>query len=367
MITLRTFINPIAFALLALFTANIASASNTATPAKGEWWNAPYPTPFDASTLKNDMSFVRVEGNKLVNESGDTVVFRGVNISDPDKLSLNGKWSKAHFVAVKSYGANVVRLPVHPVAWQKRGKHEYFKLLDQAVQWANELNLYLIIDWHSIGNLKSGLYQHPMYNTTEQETQEFWRQVAFRYKGVSTIAVYELFNEPTLYNGQLGQITWDEWREINENLISIIYAHDTDVIPMVAGFNWAYDLTNVKKKPFRAKGIAYAAHPYPMKSNKPAAEKPKDWEKTWGYVAKSYPIIATEIGWMDENLPGAHVPVMDDGSYGPAIVKYMADRGISWTVWCFDPDWPPQMISDWEYTPTEQGEFFRKVMLEANK
>ncbi|WP_045856086.1 glycoside hydrolase family 5 protein [Teredinibacter purpureus] len=353
--------------LLLLFVAQLTTASPSTPAAAGEWWNQPYPSRFDSSTLNNPMSLIRVEGNAFVNEAGETVVFRGVNISDPDKLEQKGKWSKAHFEAVKAYGANVIRVPVHPVAWQKRGNNDYFTLLDQAVHWANELGMYLIIDWHSIGNLKTEMYQHPMYNTTLKETREFWRQVSFRYKGVPTIAVYELFNEPTLYSGQLGEASWDEWREINESLIKIIYSHDTDVIPLVAGFNWAYDLSEVRKKPIRAKGIAYAAHPYPTKSKKPAAEKPKDWEKTWGYVANKYPMIATELGWMRAGLPGAHIPVIDDGSYGPVIVDYLTQKNISWTVWCFDPDWPPQMISDWDYTPTEQGEFFRKVMLEQNQ
>jgi hypothetical protein len=43
-------------------------------------------------------------------------------------------------------------------------------------------------------------------------------------------------------------------------------------------------------------------------------------------------------------------------------MEYMKDRGISWTAWCFDPDWSPTMISDWDFTPTEQGAFFKTVM-----
>jgi aryl-phospho-beta-D-glucosidase BglC (GH1 family) len=35
-----------------------------------------------------------------------------------------------------------------------RGKEEYIKTLDQGVQWAGEQGLYVIIDWHSIGNLR---------------------------------------------------------------------------------------------------------------------------------------------------------------------------------------------------------------------
>ena len=32
-----------------------------------------------------------------------------------------------------------------------------------------------------------------------------------------------------------------------------------------------------------------------------------------------------------------------DEDYGRRILAYFAKKGISWTVWCFDPDWPPQM------------------------
>ena len=45
-----------------------------------------------------------------------------------------------------------------------------------------------------------------------------------------------------------------------------------------------------------------------------------------------------------------------------ALVDYTRNLGISWVVWCFDPDWAPYMFTDWEYTPTRQGTFFKKVM-----
>ena len=87
-----------------------------------------------------------------------------------DKLARAGRWSRELFEEVADWGANVVRLPVHPVAWRARGRDGYFRLLDPAVVWASELGLYLMIDWHSIGNLQSGLFQHPLYDTTRPET-----------------------------------------------------------------------------------------------------------------------------------------------------------------------------------------------------
>lgn len=357
-------------ALLAALVATSATAYDPKAGPQvdiksGEWWNEPYPQGFDAKQLANKQSEIKVAGKLLVDEAGNTVVLRGVNIGDPDKLAKQGRWDKRVFEGAKSFGANVVRLPIHPIAWRSRGSAEYLKLIDQAVIWANELNLYLIVDWHSMGNITKELYFHPMYVTNQQETREFWRTIASRYAGLSTIAVYELFNEPTINSGKLGEVDWNEWKHFNEELISIIQAHDKNIVSLVAGFNWAYDLSKVKEAPINREQVAYAIHPYPQKvKDAPLAET---WEKQWGYVADTYPIIATELGWMRGDQKGAHVPVIDDGSYGPIISQYLEKRGISFTVWCFDPDWPPQMISDWNFTPTEQGKFFKDYMLNAAK
>lgn len=98
-------------------------------------------------------------GNKSADPQGKTVLFRGLAISDPDKLQMQGHWSKEHFEKVEEMGAMIVRIPVHPVAWRERTPAEYLKLLDEAVGWCTGLGMYVDIDWHSIGNLTTGLFQ----------------------------------------------------------------------------------------------------------------------------------------------------------------------------------------------------------------
>jgi endoglucanase len=305
------------------------------------------------------LSRIAVKGNKFITAEGTTIIFKGLNASDPDKLQRDGHWNKQYFEEAKSWGANIVRLPVHPTAWRKYAPQDYMALLDQGIQWANELQLYIIIDWHSIGNLKSELFQSPGYETTRKETFEFWRTMAKRYKDNTTVAFFELYNEPTVFNGQLGVCSWPEWKAINEEMITIIRAHGAKTIPLVAGFNWAYDLTPVAKDPINAEGIAYVSHPYPMKRDKPWEKK---WTADWGFVAEKYPLMLTEIGFCGADDRGAHVPVISDESYGDAITKYCADKGISYVVWVFDPNWSPMLISDWNFTPTRQGKYFKKVM-----
>ena len=307
----------------------------------------------------SSIEYIYVQDNKFVNELGETIVFHGVNIRDPHNLEAEGHWSLDHFQKAREWGANVIRIPVHPASWRARGEEEYLKLLDQAVEWARALKLYLIIDWHSIGNLKDEKFQNKMYVTTLQETATFWNAVSKRYAREPVVAMYELFNEPTVSGERFGEMTWDEWKAINEKLIRTIRMNHPAAVVLVAGFNWAYELRNVREDPVQADGVAYVSHPYPQKVKPPYAPK---WEADWGYVAEKYPVILTEVGFATADEKGVHVPVEGDETYGNALVDYTYDRGISWVVWCFDPNWSPLMFTDWNYTPTRQGTFFRNIM-----
>ncbi len=312
---------------------------------------------------QNILKKIKVEGNKFVSEEGKTFVFRGLNASDPENLQNAGHWDLAYFQEIKNWGANIVRFPVHPRAWKGQGKEKYLKLLDDGVQWATEVGIYVIIDWHSIGNLRTEMYQADMYETTQKETFEFWRTIAKHFKGNNTVAMFELFNEPTTYNGQLGTCSWSDWKALNEEMIGIIRANGSDAIPLVAGFNWAYDLKEIKNSPINAKGIGYVSHPYPQKRPKPWEAQ---WTNDWGFVAEKYPLILTEIGFCGADDVGAHIPVISDESYGDAITKYTAEKGISWVAWVFDPKWAPRMFSDWNFTPTRQGKYFKKALIDYN-
>ncbi|MDR3703703.1 MAG: glycoside hydrolase family 5 protein [Candidatus Sulfopaludibacter sp.] len=308
------------------------------------WWRDPAPGGRPYTTNNKKMPLISVKGNKFVDPDGNAVLFRGLAISDPDKLAMQGHWSREHFVKVKEMGTRLVRIPVHPVAWRERTPIEYVKLLDQAVEWCTDLDMYIIIDWHSIGNLTTGVYQDPMYDTTKEETYGFWRAMSRRYGNHNTVAFFELFNEPAAF----GRVSWDEWKTMVEDQIAVIRANSQQVIPLVAGFDWAYDLTPLRLNPIAAERIGYTVHPYSNK--RPQPWEPK-WEEDFGFAAAKYPLIATEFG-------GFARPA----EYGPAIIKYLEGKGISWTVWCFDPEWGPTLISDWQYTLNPSGQFAKDAM-----
>jgi aryl-phospho-beta-D-glucosidase BglC (GH1 family) len=348
------------YVVVCIISSHAFSQENTSSEDIKEWWEADYRNFPEENPRARTLPLIKVAGNKFVNSKGDTLIFRGLGISDPDKIEDQGHWNKAHFEKVKDMGANVVRIPVHPVAWRDRTPEEYLRLLERAADWCTELGLYIIIDWHSIGNLHMELFQNTMYNTTRKETYEFWRSIAFRFKGNNTIAFYELFNEPTQFNGLLGNMSWQDWKEINEDIIKLIRAYDRETIPLVAGFDWAYDLTYIRYNPIDAEGIGYVTHPYPMKRKPPWPDK---WEENFGFAADKYPVFATEIGFRHNTDE-----VIDKDHYGYIILDYLERRNISWTAWVFDPDWHPHMLTSWEtYELTPLGKFFRKSLQGINE
>ena len=306
-----------------------------------------------------ETSRISVKDNQFVDGLGNVIVFSGLNASDPDKLEKDGMWTQVYFDKVKSWGANVIRFPVHPSAWRERGQEAYIELIDRGVEMAREADLYVVIDWHSIGNLKTEKYQHERYHTTYKETFDFWKVMAHRYGDNPVVAFYELFNEPTTIRGELGDVAWNEWKIMMEDLIDLIRDNGGKGIPLVAGFNWAYDLTEISDNPIDKNGIAYVSHPYPMKREKPWAAQ---WEKDWAFVAKQYPVILTEIGFCEEGERGAHIPVIDDGSYVKEILDFTQSRGISYVVWVFDKDWSPHMIEDWDFSPSKSGKLWKEAM-----
>ena len=337
--------------LLILFiSAQLYKAQDTKT-----WFQDELRQSKEINPNAKKLSLIKVLGNKFVDSLGNTVLFRGIAISDPDKLEFQGHWSKVHFEKIKELGATIVRIPVHPLAWRNRTPEKYIKLLDEAVDWCTDLGMYVMIDWHTIGNLETELFQDPMYNTTKQETFEFWRTISRHFSKNNTVAFFELFNEPTTYNGQLGHVSWADWKKTVEIIIGIIRAYNKQTIPLVAGFDWAYDLTPIKEEPISAENIGYVTHPYPNKRKEPWVPK---WDEAFGFAAEKYPVFATEFG--DDIRTGTMD--LEGNNYGNQIIGYLEDKGISWTIWVFDPSWGGAKIKNWDYELTPGGEFFKKAM-----
>ena len=318
-------------------------------------------------------SAISVRGNLIIDEQGTEQVFRGVVAMDPvmqrmDKTNSELPWGEAYYRTMAEWGANIVRIPIHPKSWREYGKDFCISTLEQTIAWAVENQLYVIIDFHSIGFPPDWTYDNRydgLYQTDMQEIKEFWVDIAKQFKDNEAVAFYEVFNEPVYsdmnnkYRRSSDEEDWLQWRNCVEQIISMIRLMDTEKPIIVGGLSWAYDLSSVERNPIRDGQIVYATHPYPLSSNR------KNWETAFGSLKQSYPVFVTEFGYDNSDKYGLNL-YKGEGSYDKALPAYLEKNKISWTAWCFSDEWAPCLLKDKYYTPTPYGKMIKELLSRQN-
>ena len=149
------------------------------------------------------------------------------------------KYTKKDFENIKSLGCDVIRLPIN-LFYMTDGKPDYtidplfYDFLDQAIDWAEELNIYLMLDNHTSDDLAS---KNPDLETI---LAKVWKQMAGRYKNRSGYLLYEIMNEP---NG----MTTAVWGKIQQTAIDAIRSMDTQhtIVVGPSGFNTYNELNQL--------------------------------------------------------------------------------------------------------------------------
>lgn len=160
---------------------------------------------------------------------------RGVNLtnwfqaSSARQISFT-KFSEQDFIDIKSLDCDVIRLPINLQA-MTGGAPDYtfdplfYQYLDQAVSWAEDLKLHLIIDNHTFD---------PSVSTSTDVGPiliKEWKQLAEHYKDRSRYIYYEILNEP---HGITNQV----WGKIQGDVIDTIRTIDTTHTIVVGGADW---------------------------------------------------------------------------------------------------------------------------------
>ncbi len=140
------------------------------------------------------------------------------------------KYTKKDFEQIKSLGVDVIRLPIN-LHSMTNGAPDYvpdplfLEFLDQAVDWAEELQISLILDNHTFDVTAN---TDPAIGDV---LVKVWKQMAAHYKGRSGYVIYEVLNEPHGISDTL-------WGSIQQNVIDAIRTEDTSHYIMVGGANW---------------------------------------------------------------------------------------------------------------------------------
>src|SRR4029077_19436767 len=185
---------------------------------------------------------LHVQGNRLVNATGQAVVLRGVNRSGTESACvLNGGWGfsegpldQASVNALKTWKVTIVRMPLNEDCWlgingvnPTWSGANYQQAIKGYVNLLNQNGIYAILDLHWNPQTQSGLSATPAPHWTAagpalatsqkpmadaDHAPAFWSSVAAAFNG-NNAAIFELYNEPYPDNQQNSTAAWTCWRD----------------------------------------------------------------------------------------------------------------------------------------------------------
>ena len=184
---------------------------------------------------------------------------RGVNLtnwlqtSNARQIQFT-KFTKQDLINIKSLGCDVIRLPINLHAMTS-GASSYtidplfYHFLDQIIDWAEELELHLILDNHTFD---------PAADTSTRIGDilvPVWAQMAQHYKDRSNYVYYEVLNEP---HG----ISDAAWNQIQQRVIDAIRAVDQKHTIIVGPAGWN-SYNNLRYMPvYQDDNLIYTFHFY---------------------------------------------------------------------------------------------------------
>ncbi len=311
-------------------------------------------------------------------EGADLPFHRGVNLtgwfqaSSARQIQFT-RFTRQDMVNIRSLGCDVIRLPIN-LHGMAGGPPDYaldplfLQFLDPVVDWAEGLQIHLILDNHSFD---------PAGDTTPQIGDiliPVWTQMASHYRDRSKYVYYEVLNEPH-------DIADSVWNSIQQRVIDAIRSVDQvhTIIVGPAGWN---SYNNLKYMPeYRDTNLIYTFHfydpflfthqgaswtspsmvslagvPFPYDA-KAIPSCPNDLKGTWvegslnvsyktdGTASRVKELIDTAVAFRGyRRIPvrlfcgefGVYTANSDSGQrvnwYG-LVRKYLEEKGIAWTTW----------------------------------
>lgn len=282
-----------------------------------------------------------VEDGMIVNEQGKPVVLQGLMVPEARRLNQEDKFNEEYFEEVFACGGNVIRVPVHPEAWEQ-DEYYLWRYLDPIVEWAVKNNKYVILDLHFIGNIESGKGDEMPNIKTEPMvfSVAFWELVAGYFKEVPNV-IFEIYNEPALIDNK----TWSQSAQL---LVDTIRDTGAKQLIIVSGTEYSYDLSYWAKAPMQESNIVYAAHIFPNR---------KKGLQILDEISDDIPVIVTEWGYISNEEP-VKQDYLTGGrnDYGLPMLQLMERKGISWVACWYDDNWEPPMFCKNSNDKTDWGE-----------
>lgn len=186
----------------------------------------------------------------------------------------------------EEYGVNCLRLAMYTAEYQgycTDGDKEYLKqLVKNGVDYATELGMYVIIDWHILSD------NNPQNH--KEEAKKFLGEMSETFKNQDNV-LYEICNEPN-------NTDWNSVKTYAEEVIPVIRANDPDAVVIVGTPTWSQDLECPLGDPVGYDNLLYSLHFYA------ATHKDDLRERAQQCIDKGLPVFVSEFGLCDASGNG---------------------------------------------------------------
>lgn len=313
----------------------------------------------------DSLSFLKVKGQDMVDETGKKVVLHSVGLGNwllPEgymwKFGENGDrprkiekvvtdligeeqaalfWkefrnnyiTEADIVRMKEVGFNSVRVALNARVFLTEDENpqfieEGFKHLDDLIIWCKAHKIYVIIDMHgapggqtgaNIDDSPNDLPELFMDKKNEEALLKLWMEIVNKYKDESTVAAYDLLNEPLPEGTGAAAKYKHQLEPLYRRLTQEIRKVDTRHMITLEGYNWSNNW-DAFSKPFD-NNTFYQFHYYCW--NKP------DNLNDISYFLKWRDTLNTPI-WVGETGEKANAIYW-------ATSQYFAANNIGWSFW----------------------------------
>ncbi len=231
---------------------------------------------------------LRVDGAHLVGSDGAAVQLRGISTHGiawyPDYIN-----SDAFREFRYEWGANVIRLAMYTAGGggycTGGDKAAQKQLIRDGVKYATEQDMYVIVDWHVLGE------QDP--NTYVDEAKDFFAEMSAEFAGSENV-LYEICNEPN------GGTSWTDIKRYAAEVIPVIRENAPDAVIIVGTPNWSQFVDEAAADPITGyDNLVYTLHFYA------ATHKSDLRERAQKAIDSGLPLFVSEFGICDASGNGA--------------------------------------------------------------
>jgi hypothetical protein len=302
-----------------------------------------------------------VAGNHLLDANGSVIVLHGVNRSGTEFACIQG-WGifdgpadAASVTAIKSWHANVVRIPLNEDCWlgingvnPTFGGANYQTAILNYAALLHQYGLYAILElhWNAPGT-QPATGQQPMADA--DHSPAFWQSVAATFKNDPAV-IFDLYNEPGWvdWNCWLNGCTSPGWQTAGmQSLVNAVRSTGATQPVMLGGLIYANYLDGwLSHKPADpANALVASFHVYDFNW----CHTSSCWVSTVLPVAQQVPVVTGELGegdcthaFIDQYMPWADAN----------RISYL---GWTWNSWANACASGPTLITAYDGTPTNFG------------